>query len=328
MKPARSPRFQSAALRASIASISAWGFPGLTFGAAQANASAAPRPQQQCRMSIASPFVRGTPQRTLSHARRNPAAGESSGAAARRCEATAPGRRIPVGPMELVNGLRYDGARLADSYRALKPYTIQPMVAKGNGWDGRPSKTFRGSASRRWLEPSDRRSRGVRSTCSSGDASSSPSSFRPASPWPWAAASRPSSWLSVSPAFSSSPASAVAPPSARASWARVWAASRVPAGTSAPSSRSQASCSPKNRWARASDDLSSAGCRWAWPIAYLGNAATQVDDGRLRRCDEHPRDRVTSQLDNGTYEDLRSRPYDATEPFHPRRPGPAGCGAR
>jgi wyosine [tRNA(Phe)-imidazoG37] synthetase (radical SAM superfamily) len=44
--------------------------------------------------------------------------------------------KLDPGPMELVNGVRYDGARLADSYRALKPYTIQAMVAKGNGWDG------------------------------------------------------------------------------------------------------------------------------------------------------------------------------------------------
>src|SRR5437667_157157 len=42
MKPARSPRFQSAALRCNIAAISAWGFPETTCGAEQATNSAAP----------------------------------------------------------------------------------------------------------------------------------------------------------------------------------------------------------------------------------------------------------------------------------------------
>src|SRR4029077_10398562 len=44
MKPARSPRFQSAALRSSIAAISAGGLPETTFGAEQASDSAAPAP--------------------------------------------------------------------------------------------------------------------------------------------------------------------------------------------------------------------------------------------------------------------------------------------
>src|SRR5229473_7549422 len=47
MKPARSPRFQSAALRSSIAAILACGFPGTIFGAAQASDSAAPTPAGQ-----------------------------------------------------------------------------------------------------------------------------------------------------------------------------------------------------------------------------------------------------------------------------------------
>src|SRR5690242_357337 len=57
MKPARSPRFQSAALRSSIAAISAGGFPGTTFGAEQASDSAAPTPavHHDTRSFIASP---------------------------------------------------------------------------------------------------------------------------------------------------------------------------------------------------------------------------------------------------------------------------------
>src|SRR2546422_5265733 len=109
-----------------------------------------------------------------------------------------------------------------------------------------------------------RRSRAVTSNCFSGGASaplSAASSCRPASPGPWAASYQPSFWPWISPAFSVSlPASAAAPSSARPSSARERAASSVPADTSAPSCRSQSSCSPKNPLARASDDLSSAGC--------------------------------------------------------------------
>src|SRR5437667_2828815 len=123
-----------------------------------------------------------------------------------------------------------------------------------------------------------RRSRAVTSKCFSGGASSPPSaasSCRPAWPGLWAASCRPSSSPWVSPAFSaSSPASAAAPSSARPSSAQEWAASWVPADTSAPSSRSHSSCSPKNPLTRASDDLSSLVGRWAWPIAYPGNAPT------------------------------------------------------
>src|SRR2546426_10599224 len=58
MKPARSPRFQSAALRCSIAAISAWGFPETTCGAEQASNSAAPTPpvRHATRMFMASPI--------------------------------------------------------------------------------------------------------------------------------------------------------------------------------------------------------------------------------------------------------------------------------
>src|SRR5216683_3584813 len=55
MKPARSPRFQSAALRSSIAAISACGLPGTTVGAEQASDSAAPAVQHDTRRFMAAP---------------------------------------------------------------------------------------------------------------------------------------------------------------------------------------------------------------------------------------------------------------------------------
>jgi len=44
--------------------------------------------------------------------------------------------KLDLGPMERVNGVRYDVNRLVASYRALKPYTIQAMVTRGEDWDG------------------------------------------------------------------------------------------------------------------------------------------------------------------------------------------------
>jgi len=44
--------------------------------------------------------------------------------------------KLDPGPMEKVNGVRYDVERLAADYRALKPYTVQAMVARGRDWDG------------------------------------------------------------------------------------------------------------------------------------------------------------------------------------------------
>src|SRR2546428_7351124 len=65
MKPARSPRFQAAALRASIAALSACGFPGTTFGAEQASDGAAPAPAvQYTRRFMASPVRSKDAQRT------------------------------------------------------------------------------------------------------------------------------------------------------------------------------------------------------------------------------------------------------------------------
>jgi wyosine [tRNA(Phe)-imidazoG37] synthetase (radical SAM superfamily) len=44
--------------------------------------------------------------------------------------------KLDPGPMERVNGVRYDVHRLVASYRALKPYTLQAMVTRGEDWDG------------------------------------------------------------------------------------------------------------------------------------------------------------------------------------------------
>ena len=44
--------------------------------------------------------------------------------------------KLDPGPPERVNGLSYDPERLVRKYRALKPYTIQAMVARGTDWDG------------------------------------------------------------------------------------------------------------------------------------------------------------------------------------------------
>lgn len=44
--------------------------------------------------------------------------------------------KLDPGPMEHVNGARYDADRLVAEYRTLKPYTIQAMVVKGRDWDG------------------------------------------------------------------------------------------------------------------------------------------------------------------------------------------------
>ena len=44
--------------------------------------------------------------------------------------------KLDPGPMERVNGVQYDGERVADHYRALRPCIVQAMVAKGADWDG------------------------------------------------------------------------------------------------------------------------------------------------------------------------------------------------
>lgn len=44
--------------------------------------------------------------------------------------------KLDPGPMQQVNGVRYDVDQLVDAYRALKPYTVQAMVVKGRDWDG------------------------------------------------------------------------------------------------------------------------------------------------------------------------------------------------
>jgi hypothetical protein len=40
--------------------------------------------------------------------------------------------KLDPGPRERVNGVRYDVNRLVGSYHALKRYTIQAMVTRGN----------------------------------------------------------------------------------------------------------------------------------------------------------------------------------------------------
>src|SRR5919106_3805473 len=44
--------------------------------------------------------------------------------------------KLDPGPPDRVNGATYDAEGLAASYRGLKPYTLQAMVARGGDWDG------------------------------------------------------------------------------------------------------------------------------------------------------------------------------------------------
>jgi wyosine [tRNA(Phe)-imidazoG37] synthetase (radical SAM superfamily) len=44
--------------------------------------------------------------------------------------------KLDPGPPERVNGAGYEVERLVACYRELKPYTVQAMVARGEGWDG------------------------------------------------------------------------------------------------------------------------------------------------------------------------------------------------
>lgn len=44
--------------------------------------------------------------------------------------------KLDPGPPELVNAAAIDLRTVADSYRALRPVTVQAMVARGPGWDG------------------------------------------------------------------------------------------------------------------------------------------------------------------------------------------------
>ena len=51
--------------------------------------------------------------------------------------------KLDPGPMERVNGVRYDVERLATDYRTLKPYTVQAMAVKGRDWDGSSDESVR-----------------------------------------------------------------------------------------------------------------------------------------------------------------------------------------
>ena len=44
--------------------------------------------------------------------------------------------KLDPGPPERVNGATYDAERVVAGYRALKPLTVQAMVARGPDWDG------------------------------------------------------------------------------------------------------------------------------------------------------------------------------------------------
>jgi hypothetical protein len=44
--------------------------------------------------------------------------------------------KLDPGPATFVNGAAVDASAVADSYRALRPVTLQAMVARGPGWDG------------------------------------------------------------------------------------------------------------------------------------------------------------------------------------------------
>jgi pyruvate-formate lyase-activating enzyme len=44
--------------------------------------------------------------------------------------------KLDPGPAPLVNAVAFDARAVAESYRALRPVTVQAMVARGAGWDG------------------------------------------------------------------------------------------------------------------------------------------------------------------------------------------------
>jgi len=43
--------------------------------------------------------------------------------------------KLDPGPMEKVNGVRYEIDGLVTAYRRLKPYTVQAMVVRGREWE-------------------------------------------------------------------------------------------------------------------------------------------------------------------------------------------------
>src|SRR6266849_6294720 len=95
-----------------------------------------PRTRWRTRCAARSPASRRFPIGSRSPATSN---GLAAGQPAVRAALGALDARImklDLGPMERVNGVRYDVNRLVASYRALKPYTIQAMVTRGEDWDG------------------------------------------------------------------------------------------------------------------------------------------------------------------------------------------------
>src|SRR6266850_4009072 len=132
MKPARSPRFQSAALRRSAATISACGFPGTTFGAEQASDNAAPTPpvQYATRILMASP-VRSRDAKRAAGAPRGD--GRAIQEALPRTDtagslaATLPGRLLPFRLAPLRPGL---GPLLADFLFGLGSRRLLPFLRR------------------------------------------------------------------------------------------------------------------------------------------------------------------------------------------------------
>ncbi len=51
--------------------------------------------------------------------------------------------KLDPGPAERVSGFAFDAERVARSYRALKPVTVQAMVVRGSGWDGSSEASIR-----------------------------------------------------------------------------------------------------------------------------------------------------------------------------------------
>src|SRR6266849_9298381 len=51
--------------------------------------------------------------------------------------------KLDPGPAERVNGVGVAGERVARSYQALKPVTVQAMVVRGPGWDGSSDRSVR-----------------------------------------------------------------------------------------------------------------------------------------------------------------------------------------
>ena len=52
--------------------------------------------------------------------------------------------KLDPGPADRVNGVAWDAERVARSYHALAPVTVQAMVVRGPGWDGSSDESLAG----------------------------------------------------------------------------------------------------------------------------------------------------------------------------------------